>query len=303
MTRYEKKLKRSFFLFLGAFSLSLCLITFSVISVTLENQYEDFVQNHTALLQQNLIQKMSVFSQSVAFLASDAQLLYDIQSGNSDPANKKLQNFQQNSADIVTYAIFQSKNSTLSFLAGNRLTLPSENFYESGPDKDFAAGWYFFSSHKDYPVLYLYPLQQEQVRIGYLIFRIDLDNFMSSFSDQNNSYLWTAYTAIFSEQNQLLWCNDPAYWNTADISQLPQTDDFLKNGKFTLSSITLTEHGERFIQVLEKNIRELYRPLISGLLLIFLFSLFLIWFTVSRNIHKIISRLQRLQAKMSHLKK
>lgn len=299
MLRYEKKLKRTFFLFLGAFSLTVCLITFFVIFSSLENKYIDFAQNHTNLLQQNISQKMDLFAQNVSFFANDTQLIINIQNGNSDFVNKKAQNFQQSSSAILKYAVFQVKNDSVTFLTGNRNTLSSEKFFSNCSEQFFSANWYFLSDEKN-PFLYLYPIQSDYELIGYLVFRIDVNSFLSSFLETTDSCLWTEHIAIISDQ--ILWCDDRAYWNAADPSVLTLTDDFLKTGKAIFSSNILTETGERFVQVLEKKSWELYRPLFLGLSLMFFFSLPIFWYMGSKNIHKIISRLQQLNAKMSQLK-
>lgn len=300
MISYEKKLKRFFILFLGTFSLVLCLITFFIISASLERQYTNLSQNHMEHRQQNFEQKFSVFSQNIILFATDTQLISNIQNNFSDQTYDKIQNFQQSTGVITSFAVFQSNGDTPVFFVGNKNIVSAENFWKDISKTEISSGWYFFPDEKN-PFLYLCPVQNEQTVIGYLLFRINSASFMSSFYKTNDSSLWTEHTAIFSDR--LIWCDDPAYWNVIDSAILSQASDFFKRGNLTLSSSAFLDSGEQFVQLLEKNTWKLYRPLILSLSLFFLGSLVMIRFTINRHIHKIISRLQNLQKKMSLLKK
>lgn len=300
MIQYEKKLKQFFILFLETFSLVICLITFFIISASLEQQYVNLCQNHMEHRQQNLEQKFAVFSQNVILFASDTQLVSNIQNDFSNQTYDKIQNFQQSTGVITSFAVFQVQGDTPVFFVGNKNIVSDENFLKNILEPKMSSGWYLSSDEKN-PFLYLCPVQNEQTLIGYLLFRINSAGFVSSFFETTASSLWTEHTAIFSDR--LIWCDDPAYWNTIDSAMLSQASDFFRRGNLTLSSRDFLDNGGQFVQLLEKNTWKLYRPLILSLSLFFLGSQVMIRFTINRHIHKIISRLQNLQKKMSLLKK
>lgn len=304
MKRYEKKLKWTLIFFIGLFALMINLSTFYIITSSLEKKHTELSQSHMEHQYQNCQQRMSVLGQQFLFLAEDSQLITGVRNSDTDMVKKKIESFLQSSQGITSLAVYVLDSGQMEYLTGEGNLRYQERNFEAAVDNGKVtgnfSGWYVLPD-EEISLLFLCPIEQDDIQLGCLYVKVSLDSFMADFTEKKDYDLWDEHMAIVTDK--IVWCDDYGYWDSMEKDWWEQKDEFRKEGKTILSSRELTNNGERLVQALVLKTDKLYVKVALGLFVIFLFGTILIYFTISKMLGNIIGKLQGLKEKMSKVQK
>lgn len=304
MKEYEKKIKWTLILFLGLFVLLINIMTFWFIRSSLEKTNIELSKKHMEHQYQNFQQRVAILEQQLSLISSDAQLISGLQDNDLDAISKKLQSFQQSSQDLSSLSVFSLNGEELHYLLSEgRLQQKIQDIEALISANDEATQntvWYLLQG-KTPCFIYVYPLieNNHDAPIGCLVAEIGIDQFMDKLSDQIEYTHWNEYYSIALDG--AMWSDYPDYWDSQNLSECIDAQNYQINSKTVYISRELTSSGQYLLQSIVLKTGSFYRKIAFGLFVVSLLSILGEYFAITKTIGNIMGKLQELKEKMTKI--
>lgn len=303
MKYYKKKLKVTLIFFLGTFALLINLITFYMITTSMEQNHMELSRAHMEHQYQNCRQRMEVLGQQFLSLAEDAQLAVGVENGNPDQVKKKLKGFLQSAPGTLALSVYTLKEGRAEFWAGegriHGIRIDLDEWVESLLAEGEECLWYLPSGEEG-TLHFLCRMEDGGRLFGFLLVKYELDSMMEELAGQNTYDSWDTHLAVAADT--LVWTDEEAYWQEADPALWQKDYDYVTEGRSLRSSRALTENGVRLVQVVARRIDGAYFAAVLGQVLLFLASLLGICLGVNRFTANLMEPLERLKRRMEQMR-
>lgn len=308
MKRLGRKMQVSLFLFLGVCSLIINATAFLILADYHSEHYKELAKAHIEQQYSNCKQRLAVFGEQIRMFGEDAIFVGEVSERKWNEVGERMAAFSQSSNIVEMLTVYYEDNQgTLQAYQGNygkghiREMEPEEarQYWEMASRMGKKEIWFLREGILDgYEYLsYLIPIQKEDNVVGFLRADISAASYMRELLGESSS-LWEESFSIYSENAQ--WYSDnfqeKELWN---IDQ--KRSGVTIQGREMISVNALTETGDKIIQKITLKTEQLLLPAGITLLLIFLGSLFFIFFGIRMVSRTITVPLSEMQEKMKNM--
>lgn len=301
MNEYAKKLKYTIFIFLGVVILTINLITYYIVTNSMNDKFLEMAQSHIELLYENTQRKMAVLEQQFLAWTSNAQLIDTIDQKERTQVLKRLRNYYQSTPGINAIAVYVSKEGVMEYLTGLGTLYNVDNdideMFENQISDKIEPFWYISQQGKELSMAYYCPITRE-VQIGYMIVNVDLDYLLPELNDQSYGF-WEEHQALIN--GELIWADDTEYWNEFDVLESNGQYDYRIGNQRFISSKAITRTGVNLVQVITLKMNQKYKMLALSLVLLFAISMLLVYACLDKLIGSIMTVLVNLKKKMEQI--
>ncbi len=301
MVKYAEKLKRRIFIFLGAVLLIINLMTYHIVTRSMDNKFMEMAQSHIELLYENCQRKMSVLEQQFLSWTNSAQFIETIKQKERAQVAKKLKNYYQSTPGVNAVAVYDSKEGGMEYLTGlgtlNNTDKDLGEIIGNQNLENIESCWYISQQNKRINLAYFCPITEE-VQIGYMIVEIELDYLLPELKDQSYGF-WEEHQALVN--GELIWSDDSEYWDEADILRMNEQNEYRVDKQTFVTSKAITQTGVNLVQVITLKMDKQYKTLALSLAGLYIISLLLVYFCVNKLTGSIMKALINLKKKMEQI--
>lgn len=306
MQRLRKRIRITLFIFLCLFSLVVNAMVYYILTNYNYRHYAALSQSHMEQQYQNFIQQMAVMGEGAKLSFERPQLISAIEKKEWMTVSKKVEEFLQSSRGMVGGRIYTFKDQVLECKTSSgtadmeieelkqHLKLQTSDIY--------SARWFLRTGTTEkYDYLsYLLPIYNDKILVGFFLADIDFKKLVRDILNDNSKMFWQE--TLIMRTGDKIW-SDMTKWNaTLDNLILEHNEDAVLKGNTLVTVHKLEQSDDYYAQILTLKLNQIFFPMAMTLILFFIISIILAYFTVNFVTNSIILPLIDLHEKMNQTK-
>lgn len=303
MKKYEKKLKWTIILFLGICAVVINVVTYSIITNSMNEKFMELLQSHIEHQYENCKRKMTICEHQCISFSSNAQLGWAVVNEDKDLAKKKLVDFYQNNQGVRALALYTLKDGSMEYLIGQgEMQYIDREFSVIEEHRIFdslESNWYIQSQDVEKNISFFCPIFNGKKQVGCMVAKFSIDKFMPEKSDKGEYVFWEEHLAVAS--GEIVWADDPEYWSEVDVLDIDNRYHNERDDQMQISSKEITRTGISLVQMTNLKMEKEYGKIAIGLIMLFVIYMIGIYAGVSKVIGDIINIMINLKTKMEQV--